>query len=495
MSSVWRVVLGTIRSWLDKLLWRESPPSHTLYPTCVEDLLTIMAQARDNGTPVKVVGGALPATNNQGDIVISLQYMDRLLGLDTNNRTVMVEPGMKLSTLSSLLGNISMSMNLAGRVPDLTVLDCVAVGGPGLGSGVTGLGSSILQVEVVTAMGELGSWTWDTNSRQMGALVGGLGMLAVVIAITIKCSPVVMVSEISYLSNVKEVVDTWSMVHRTSNHQRITWFPFTELVIITHTSSLDKLSFAVCQSRLNMFLTEVSEWLATLIRRVNLVCFSSLPMLSSVLARVQFISLWTAARYRSDHAHHPAHFLSPSPIMRGTSWLLPLDCLPPLLHNISTWAQAHPGPVTSPLTIQTLSSDTMVECQTRSRTSSVGSAGYLSHHGPQGLHGQGYLCPKLGGGNEGPMASVWYDWFLPETSPDPLLVSKLEGLFHQVGGVRCWGSERLVSPLLLSNTHTQYKDWCRVKGELDPDCVLDSGYVQGTVFSKPKDRRQEREGD
>jgi len=318
----------------------------------------------------------------------------------------------------------------------------------------------------------------------MGGLVGGLGMLAVVIAVTIKCCPVVMVSEISYLSSVREVVDTWSMVHRTSNHQQITWFPFTELVIITHTSSLDKLSFAVCQSRLNMFLTEASEWFASLVRRVNIVCFSRLAMLSSVLARVQFISLWTAARYRSDHALHPAHFLTPSPIMRGTSWLVPLDCLPPLLHNISTWSQSNPGPVTSPIFIQTLVSDNMDQCETRSRTSSVGSASYRSQHGPQGVHGQGYLCPRLGGG-VGPLASVWYDWFLPETSPDPLQVSKLEGLFHQVGGVRCWGAERLVSPLLLSNTHSQYKDWCRVKGELDPECVLDSGYVQGTVFSKP----------
>jgi len=57
--------------------------------------------------------------------------------------------------------------------------------------------------------------------------------------------------------------------------------------------------------------------------------------------------------------------------------------------------------------------------------------------------------------------------------------------------VRCWGAERLVSPLVLSNTYNQYRDWCRVKGELDSECVLDSGYVQGTVFSKPVTRGEE----
>ena len=58
----------------------------------------------------------------------------------------------------------------------------------------------------------------------------------------------------------------------------------------------------------------------------------------------------------------------------------------------------------------------------------------------------------------------------------------------QVGGVRCWGAERLVSPLLLCNTYNQYKDWCKVKAELDSECVLESGFVQGTVFSKPTAR-------
>lgn len=53
-----------------------------------------------------------------------------------------------------------------------------------------------------------------------------------------------------------------------------------------------------------------------------------------------------------------------------------------------------------------------------------------------------------------------------------------------MGGVKCWTGHRLVSPLLLSNTHPQYRDWCRTKLDLDPDLVLESGYVEGTVVSR-----------
>ena len=55
----------------------------------------------------------------------------------------------------------------------------------------------------------------------------------------------------------------------------------------------------------------------------------------------------------------------------------------------------------------------------------------MSGTAPQGVHGQGYLCPRIVGCS-GPLATLWYDWFLPETSPDPLQVSQLEELFHQV---------------------------------------------------------------
>ena len=130
-------------------------------------------------------------------------------------------------------------------------------------------------------------------------------------------------------------------------------------------------------------------------------------------------------------------------MMRGTSWLLPLELLPPLLHNISNWSQANPKPVTSPIFIQTLvNSDynDISEIKIRSRTSSVGSSvGQRSQYYPLGSHGQGYLSPKLdsSSSSHSSFVTVWYDWFLPEVSPDPLLVNQLERFFHQVILVYC----------------------------------------------------------
>ena len=69
-----------------------------------------------------------------------------------------------------------------------------------------------------------------------------------------------------------------------------------------------------------------------------------------------------------------------------------------------------------------------------------------SSQGARGLPGQGYLSPRLEGCSS-PLATLWYDWFLPETAPDHSQVSQLERLFQQAGGVKCWTGDRLVSPL------------------------------------------------
>ena len=64
-------------------------------------------------------------------------------------------------------------------------------------------------------------------------------------------------------------------------------------------------------------------------------------------------------------------------------------------------------------------------------------------------------------------------------------VSKLEDCFLQAGGVKCWTGHRLVSPLLLSSSHPHYRDWARLKLDMDPDLVLESGYIQGSLLARP----------
>ena len=99
---------------------------------------------------------------------------------------VKVESGIKLSKLSKVLETISLSLHLRGRVPDLSICDAIAVGAAGSTKDFL---SSILSVDVVLPNCHRTTWTWDKNPKEMQALCCGLGMVAIVLSVTIKCVP------------------------------------------------------------------------------------------------------------------------------------------------------------------------------------------------------------------------------------------------------------------------------------------------------------------
>eukprot|EP00088_Acartia_fossae_P024465 TRINITY_DN2539_c1_g1_i10.p1 TRINITY_DN2539_c1_g1~~TRINITY_DN2539_c1_g1_i10.p1 ORF type:complete len:569 (-),score=83.32 TRINITY_DN2539_c1_g1_i10:447-2153(-) len=522
--------------YLLELWWSPQAKTEILYPHCVEDLLEILGQVRENQTQVKVIGGTFPlAPHSKEDIIVSLSCMDKLIGLDVHQQTVTAEPGVRLSNLVAILETVNMTLELAGPLPDLSLVDAIAIGLTGTSGS---LSSSVLNVEVVLAGNgpsshnsrlppefdldghnvsfqtgtggpELAAWSWSTHPDKMATLFSGLGMVAAVTSVTLKCIPLYRVTEVSHLLYLTDVMDTWGVMmgSRGPSTHHLTWFPFSELVILKQARPVDR-SACVVPSILNRKLTEFSQIIARLVRILNLVFFSS-TYLGWTLARIQFISLWSAAKNRSDFSHPPVTFLSPD-VVRGSTWLLPLASLPPLLSSIKQWANTHPSQVTSPLQVCTVHEE---------RRSTIS----RSHSQPAAGAGQPYLYPRLEiqsltsscssldnfsprsarasprlpqAGSVSPLpppplmqrahaATVWYDWFLPETGPDPREIAELEELFRTAGGIRCWSGDRIVSPLILSDTFPEYSAWCKVKHEVDPDNILTSGYVQGDIWSKP----------
>ena len=93
---------------------------------------------------------------------------------------------MKLSKVCRVLESTGMGLKLGGFVPDISLLDAIAVGI--LGS-TYDLISNITEVEVVLPHGRMTTWNWTKNTSEMQSLCCGFGMMAVVLTVTIKCVP------------------------------------------------------------------------------------------------------------------------------------------------------------------------------------------------------------------------------------------------------------------------------------------------------------------
>jgi len=315
-----------------------------------------------------------------------------------------VESGLKLSQLNKVLESVSLALDIYGKVPDLTVCDAIAVGAFG-GSAV--LMASILSVEVVLANGRVAVWSWEKTPSEMRALCCGLGMTAVLLSITFKCVPLQRYTEISYLCSIRDVLEQWTLHVRSSFCQQLLWYPFSELTVMTHVNPTDRYQIAK-QSMFNQIMEGLGEFCARAVRRVSLLVATArarscrrgsddhgylMPgktyhgkgpsLLFSLLARLQFFSLWSTAKQRSDFVHSLPRAWSPQEACRGASWLIPLDRLPEVLGRISRWVRDNPRACVAPIQVQTLK---------------------MERRMPR----RPFLAPF----KDTPSCSVWFDWFL-----------------------------------------------------------------------------------
>jgi glycolate oxidase len=178
----------------------EEIPSAVVWPENAEDVVKIMKYAHENGISVVprgagtgMTGGAVPV---KGSLVLSMERMNRIVDLDTENLTVVVEPGLingKLQREAEDLGLFyppdPASMNfctIGGNVAE-------NAGGPrALKYGVTR--DYVMEMEAVLPSGDLINVGVRTRKGVVGyditrLLVGSEGTLAIMTKVRLKLLP------------------------------------------------------------------------------------------------------------------------------------------------------------------------------------------------------------------------------------------------------------------------------------------------------------------
>ncbi|XP_059091146.1 L-gulonolactone oxidase-like [Tigriopus californicus] len=433
--------------------WILNPPLNELHPSCVEDLCEILKQVRENGSSIRVSCGSFPFRPLKDDIVVNLGRMDKLLGLDIQEKRVTVEPGMKLSALFKILETVSLSLDMVGRVPDLTIGDALAIGLSGVQSGGT---TNLIACEVLKGSGKRVKWNWERNPNELKSLCSGLGNIAIPISISLQCIQLQCYVEASYLYPISQILGQWKILTKDSMRQQLFWFPLSDLAVLTHISSAPK--YQTPEQPMLCYVSEkLGEILLRLLHHLSSVICQQIPILSTIFARLQFFLSWTVSKNRSDFLHSLPRMWAASEATRGSLWLLPIEQVPKVLRMVSKWAKATPHACSGPLFLQSVSME-----------------------GISPRESVPFIAPYL----DEPSCAMWYDWFLSEKAPNPIQVAEFESIFHEAGGMRCWSADRIISPLVLTDMFPNYNRWCNVKAQIDKYNFVQGAYIHGTVYSR-----------
>lgn len=178
----------------------EAPPAAVVWPQDVPDVIKVIKYAYTNGIPVVprgagtgMTGGAVPS---QGAIILSMEKMNRIIEIDEENLTVLVEPGVLNGKLQRELQRCKLfyppdpaSMNfctIGGNVAEN------AGGARAVKYGVTK--DYVIELEAVLPDGRLIKTGVKTAKGVVGydltsLLVGSEGTLAVITKIRLKVLP------------------------------------------------------------------------------------------------------------------------------------------------------------------------------------------------------------------------------------------------------------------------------------------------------------------
>ena len=170
-------------------------PTKTLRPANLADLMRCFDPATRNATPIRIRGaGSAPTDCNTASsgTLVDMTGLDRILHIDTHNRTVTAEAGVRLGTLVGALAEEG--LELFGNHDQMERTLGGAVAAPCTGAGIGGhaayLSAQVVSLKVVTAAGKLMKVT-KQQQHLLNAFRLSYGALGALYEITLRVRPIV----------------------------------------------------------------------------------------------------------------------------------------------------------------------------------------------------------------------------------------------------------------------------------------------------------------
>ncbi|KAI9230477.1 MAG: D-arabinono-1,4-lactone oxidase-domain-containing protein [Piptocephalis tieghemiana] len=208
-------------------------PACTFQPKTEEEVLQIIAQARQEGRRVRAVGsGHSPSDLTlTRDYLVKTDLLNRLISVDSSTRQVTVEAGMTLHSLHRHLQDHGLSLPNLGSISDQSVAGIIATATHGTGVNFGVLSTLVVGMRLLTTSGPM-DLSPTHHSDIFSAAKCHLGCLGIVTRATLQCEPAFQLDASHTLLPLTQALDQWDALVRADEHVRFWWFPYTDTCLV-----------------------------------------------------------------------------------------------------------------------------------------------------------------------------------------------------------------------------------------------------------------------
>ncbi|MDQ0154210.1 L-gulonolactone oxidase [Robertmurraya andreesenii] len=433
----------TWKNWSQSV---ESHPEKILYPATIDEVCTLVREAKQQRKKIRVVGAGHSFTRLvQTDVwLVSLDLLSGIEELDEGKMTVTVLGGTRLFQIGEELGRRGFAQENLGDINVQSIAGAISTGTHGNGIGFGNVSSQVLEITIVTASGEVMTISETMNDKYFKASLVSLGSLGIIVKVKLRMIKSPVYEYRSDKVRFSELIEKLDYLIDSNRHFEFYLFPFSDLVQIKTMNITNRqpqrltfhhLESLVLENYLFFLLSELCRWF---------------PRTTRFVSRLSAKAIGTT----SIAAHSYQLFATPRKVkFNEIEYCIPLENMKEAIQEVREHIETNQYEVHFPIECRTVKADDIWLSPSYQRDSA-----YIAFHMYKGMPYERYF-------------------------------RDMEAIMQKHGGRPHWGKmHKREHPELLS-LYPRFADFLNVRQELDPDGMFLNEYLRELfVWDKAEER-------
>ena len=217
-------------------------PAAIEHPRTREELGEVVRRAAERGLRVRASASGHSFTDIAltDGVMVRLDRLDRVLGVDRAAGLVKVEAGIVLGELNRRLDDLGLAFENLGDIDRQSLAGSISTGTHGTGSRFRSVSAQVEAVEMVLADGSSLEISAADDPAGIAAARIGLGALGLLYAVTIRTVPAFTLSRVDGPKPLDEVLTGLDELNAASDHFEFYVFPHTETALCRESTRTDE---------------------------------------------------------------------------------------------------------------------------------------------------------------------------------------------------------------------------------------------------------------
>lgn len=213
-------------------------PQLYFQPTSVEEVISVIKNARSLGRTIVVVGSGHSPSNMciTNEWLMNLDKLSNVIGIqeypDLHFADVTVEAGIRIFQINEYVASRNYAVQNLGSISEQSLAGIISTGTHGSSPYHGLVSTNIVNLTIVNGRGEVLFLDSYNNPEVFRAALLSLGKIGIIVRATIRVVPAFNIKSKEEVISFEELLSSWDNLWTSSEFIRVWWYPYTRKCVL-----------------------------------------------------------------------------------------------------------------------------------------------------------------------------------------------------------------------------------------------------------------------